>query len=387
MMSKKIAVLINASIYNQKGLFNAAHERVKHLCSISEFSFDLYLISPKKSSLSSFLTNEKERSYPESYFKDGLLYKIIWLHNTILDYILVHKLNKLPICSHYEFRKYLPLFKEYDLIESHAAGSFAYQIYNKYSTPFIITWHGSDIHSIPFKSKDFWWETKKLIESAAHNLFVSQALLKTSDSITKEGRKSVSYNGRDSAFVCYSQERKKELRADHSIEGKKIVAYVGNLIPIKNIKSLPGIFRIISLKEPDTLFWIIGDGPLKKQLADNTKDIPIHFWGNVPHKKIIDFMNMIDILVLPSINEGLPLVTVEALSCGCHVVGSRVGGIPEAIGIENTIELNDSNFEEKMANKAIQLLKSGEHIYALDCFDWDKTALEEKKIIQSVINQ
>ena len=96
---------------------------------------------------------------------------------------------------------------------------------------------------------------------------------------------------------------------------------------------------------------------------------------------------MMDVLFLPSLNEGLPLVTVEALSCGCHVVGSRVGGIPESIGIENTVCLDDVNFERKMAERVLELIDSKPIIQLDDCFDWRKTAFQENTIIHEILSE
>ena len=68
-------------------------------------------------------------------------------------------------------------------------------------------------------------------------------------------------------------------------------------------------------------------------------------------------MNCIDVLVLPSINEGLPLVCAEALRCGANVVGSDVGGIAEVIGHENVVPLGEG-FERQMAEKVVEMLAS-----------------------------
>ena len=65
----------------------------------------------------------------------------------------------------------------------------------------------------------------------------------------------------------------------------------------------------------------------------------ISFFGNQPSPAMPDIMNCIDVLVLPSLNEGLPLVCAEAISCGAAVVGSDVGGIAEVIGSENVVPL------------------------------------------------
>lgn len=79
--------------------------------------------------------------------------------------------------------------------------------------------------------------------------------------------------------------------------------------------------------------------------------------GNQPPSKMPDLINCADLIILPSKNEGLPRITIEALACGKKVVGSRVGGIPESIGIEYTIPLSD-NFVPEFAELSVQILKS-----------------------------
>ena len=69
----------------------------------------------------------------------------------------------------------------------------------------------------------------------------------------------------------------------------------------------------------------------------------ISFFGNQSSPVMPDIMNCIDVLVLPSLNECLPLVCAEALSCGAAVVGSDVGGIAEVIGSVNVVPLVSPN--------------------------------------------
>lgn len=386
-MKKRIAILIAASIYNQKGLFNAAHERVKHLADICNYSIDLYLISTYKAGIVRWLLRNPLHERPRVYIKDDLTYNIIWIKNTVRDYFLVHKFRRQRIDALVEFKQSLYLFKDYDLVIGHSSGAYVWKIHDAFNIPFTIIWHGTDIHTTPFLSSEYMKEAKLLMENASHNFFVSKALLEKSNEITTNGKKSVSYNGRDSSFVCYSIDKKRNLKDSYSLQGKKVVAFVGNLIQIKNVESLPNIFANIYSKEKNIVFWIFGNGPLLNSLKNDMKELPIRFWGNVQHTQMVDFMNMMDVLVLPSLNEGLPLVTVEALSCGCHVVGSRVGGIPESIGIENTVCLDDVNFERKMAERVLELIDSKPIIQLDDCFDWRKTAFQENTIIHEILSE
>ena len=57
----------------------------------------------------------------------------------------------------------------------------------------------------------------------------------------------------------------------------------------------------------------------------------LQFLGVKEHHEIPLYINSADIIVLPSRNEGRPLVLLEALACGRPAVAFRVGGIPETI--------------------------------------------------------
>jgi len=67
-------------------------------------------------------------------------------------------------------------------------------------------------------------------------------------------------------------------------------------------------------------------------------------------------MNAMDVLIMPSKNEGWPCVVLEAQACGVPVVGSNVGGIPEAVGNEGAIVRNSEDFENRFAETVIKVL-------------------------------
>ena len=57
----------------------------------------------------------------------------------------------------------------------------------------------------------------------------------------------------------------------------------------------------------------------------------VHVLGPLPHDKVFDLLDDIDIYVQPSLQEGLPRAVVEAMSRACPIIGSKTGGIPELI--------------------------------------------------------
>ena len=94
-------------------------------------------------------------------------------------------------------------------------------------------------------------------------------------------------------------------------------------------------------------------------------------------------MNCIDVLVLPSLNEGLPLVCAEALRCGANVVGSASGGIPEVIGQKNTFLLGDS-FVEEISDRIVTMLSSKVTQTIPEELDWSVTAAKELAAISQL---
>jgi len=116
-----------------------------------------------------------------------------------------------------------------------------------------------------------------------------------------------------------------------------VVGYVGWLIPIKGVTYLVNAMAEVVHRHPNSLLLLVGKGDekgeeeirLKKQvenlgLADN-----VRFLGWRPD--VDEIMGCFDIFVLPSLNEGMGRVLVEAMAAGLPIVASRVGGIPDLV--------------------------------------------------------
>ena len=245
-----------------------------------------------------------------------------------------------------------------------------------------MTWHGSDIHTDPFNNKYNKVRTIKVLENAENNFFVSKGLLECSNILTTKCAKSILYNGVGNLFQKYPVDKRIELKKHFDVNGKKVVAFIGNLFPIKNVLLLPEIFERVSNKyQGDIKFWIIGDGKLRqplKELLDRTH-VDYQLWGNQTSSLIPDFLNAIDVLVLPSKNESFGLVIVEALRCGANVVASNVGGIPEILTNDNIFNL-DEDFTENISSRIVEMLSNSIEQPLSDVFSWEKTAEIEDKI-------
>ena len=116
----------------------------------------------------------------------------------------------------------------------------------------------------------------------------------------------------------------------------KLILYVGNLQSEKGVQHLlEATQRLMDFSDEDFKLFLVGDGPLRKELADwcSARGLGknIQFQGAVPNEQVPLWMNAADVLCLPSIREGHPNVIMEAKACGTPVVGTDVGAVPEMV--------------------------------------------------------
>ena len=323
---------------------------------------------------------------------DGINYRMLWYRFSILDHCLLEKLHVRPWNFPRFMKKTLECLRGYDCISAHSltGGLFAEMASRQYGVPYFVTWHGSDVHTHPWRNPVLLEDTRRVMQGALCNFFVSNTLKAVSERITVQARKEVLYNGVSKDFRQLSEGEVAAARERYGLTpDDKVVAFAGNLSPVKNVLSLPGIFKEISAGYAGSVkFWIVGDGKQRKTLETSVQaaGLDVRFFGNVPSSDMPAIMNCIDVLVLPSLNEGLPLVCAEALCCGAAVVGAEAGGIPEVIGLDNVVPHGDG-FEAKMAKRAVEML-SGQVEQAIpDELDWNRTALQEKRILESFLSK
>ena len=394
----RLAVIFESSPFDRKGLFNAVHNRVKYLLATGECIIDVFCVHSRDNAFTRRVRHTPEVPSVDETVVDGIRYRLLWYRFSILDNVLLEKLHVRPWLFRRFMESHVDLLKGYDAVIAHSfcGGLFALAAHERFGVPYYVTWHGSDVHTHPWRVPVIMEDTRAVMESARCNFFVSRALLDASERITSNARKEVLYNGVSEDFVKYSPEDRAAVRERYGLAPEdKVVAFVGNIVKVKNVLSLPEIFAKVASRFAEVSgslsdscgrsarlkFWIVGDGKLRTQLetacserlirrcedqtplrhceerspsrhceerspsrhCEERSDVAISFFGNQPSPAMPDIMNCIDVLVLPSLNEGLPLVCAEALSCGAAVVGSDVGGIAEVIGKDNVVPLVGPN--------------------------------------------
>jgi glycosyltransferase involved in cell wall biosynthesis len=114
--------------------------------------------------------------------------------------------------------------------------------------------------------------------------------------------------------------------------GSPVVGFLGSLNGSKGIDVLIGATSSLARRRAVRLA-VAGDGPLLPQVerAANRGALRIASLGRIAASEVPAFLAAVDVLAVPSYDEGLPRAVLEAMAMQVPVVASSVGGIPEAI--------------------------------------------------------
>lgn len=172
----------------------------------------------------------------------------------------------------------------------------------------------------------------------------------------------VIYNGVDTdRFRADSDGR----RAPEDVDARGYTHIVGTVVRLARQKSLEVLLhaaRLVLEKEPKTLFVIAGDGPERRSYEGLAKELGIEesvrFLGM--RRDIPALLGALDIAVLSSRDEVLPMFILEAMASGLPVVSTRVGSIEEIIEHGETGYLVEPGDHAGLAARIVALLQDSQ---------------------------
>ncbi|ANE52958.1 hypothetical protein SY85_23260 [Flavisolibacter tropicus] len=139
------------------------------------------------------------------------------------------------------------------------------------------------------------------------------------------------------------------------------LAHVGGFTHEKNHTGLISIFEQLIQKHPSAKLHLVGDGPLRTKVEALVKEknlqesVLFHGFQN----NAMDYIRNADVLLLPSLIEGLPGVILEAFFCRTPVVAYNVGGIKEVVIPEQTGYLVPKGDEQEFVISVEKALHKG----------------------------
>ena len=142
-------------------------------------------------------------------------------------------------------------------------------------------------------------------------------------------------------------------RPELRVHSPRRIIMAGRLSIQKN--PLLAIKALALIKEMDWSFDVIGDGPLVPDVRELVSRegiggrVMLHGW--ISSDQVAQLMAEADILLMPSLHEGLPMVAIEALQRGLAIVGSQIGGMQDVVDEGRNgflCELSPAAFAQKL---------------------------------------
>ena len=167
-----------------------------------------------------------------------------------------------------------------------------------------------------------------------------------------------------------------------------MLLFVGQCMPTKGVFELVDACRTI----PNVELWMLGavtDSMSQDLTARWNSSSKLHIVGNLPFEEVIKEMCQCDVFVLPTYTEGFPNVILESMACGCAIVTTPVGAIPEMLKEEEEgrpygIMVEPRNVEQ--LREAIEKMLSDEEFKAA-CRENAQKRVNERYNMKSVWRQ
>ena len=137
---------------------------------------------------------------------------------------------------------------------------------------------------------------------------------------------------------------KEEIRSMMNHHDDKIFIHVARFHPVKNQKLLFSTFRRLINEGEHVILVVVGNGFEKSEIYNNSYSKGIYFVGG--KRNVGDYLSCANYFIMSSINEGLPMSLLEAMSIGLVPVSTPAGGICDVVINHVTGYLSKTHYEE-----------------------------------------
>ena len=228
--------------------------------------------------------------------------------------------------------------------------------------------HGWVMNTVPFSWKLYQHFDRRVIRRFDHIIVGSKFLR---NEIIKMGLSSQKvttiHNAIDTTSLDLSASSLNFKKKYNLNSTDTLIGTVGRISREKGHKYLLEAAKIVIQDHPDVKFLIVGEGKIRIELERYAKTLGIFenviFTGY--YENLSEVLAAIDLFVIPSLTESLPLVVLEAMAAGKPVISTNVGGIPEIIIHGETGLLVRPQNGMELANSIITMLNNNDLLFKM----------------------
>jgi glycosyltransferase involved in cell wall biosynthesis len=289
--------------------------------------------------------------------------------------ITIHRIPHLvrlpsPLQDWLAYKAHVKKFQErnYDIVHTHTskAGILGRLAAAKVGVPVIVhTPHGNIFHGYFNRTltRLFVWLERHASRRTDRIIELTPGGIKEylAEGIGQREQFVVIFSGIDVQPYEVAAEKREKTRAALGIQPDHILlGGVGRLERVKGFTYFLEAAQKVAKAVPEARFILVGEGALRKSLEDQAAPLGdrIKFLGL--REDVPDLMAATDILVAPSLNEGMGRVLLEAGAAGTPAVASDVGGIPDIIDDGETGILVQTRDADSLARALIELSRAPE---------------------------
>jgi glycosyltransferase involved in cell wall biosynthesis len=190
-------------------------------------------------------------------------------------------------------------------------------------------------------------------------LFLSDYIISEIEDINHERKRRAKYKSKILPFAARFVDTSLFTVEKDINQRKNIIGYIGRLSKEKGVINFIEAIPLILKKNDQLEFLIGGTGTLFDEVRRKARE---HGYGKmsltslIPHEKMPNYLNELKLFVLPSEDEGLPTIILEAMACGTPVLATPVGAVPEVIEDGETGFVLENNSPECIARNVIRVL-------------------------------
>ena len=166
---------------------------------------------------------------------------------------------------------------------------------------------------------------------------------------------SILHNAIEIERFVYNKNKREELREVMGLRDRYVIGHVGRFSEQKNHEFILNLFKIILQREKKAILMLIGNGELLDKMKIKANKLGIYesvlFMGNI--ENVNEMYQVMDVFLLPSLFEGLPVVGIEAQASGLKCFMSDV--ITKEVKITDNVKYLSlkNDIKEKWANEVL----------------------------------